>query len=278
MLGQELLRAFQGTEVIGWERHDCDIMNTAEVFAKLCALHPDICINTAAYNAVDAAEADAAPALAVNGTAVGTLAAASAAVGCSFVHFSTDYVFSGTKNEGYVEDDAPEPVSAYGRSKSAGEEAIQEVARTHPGWRWCLIRTSRLFGSQGSSANTKRSFVDTMVALSAMKDRLEVVDEEVSSPTYTSDLAAATRALVESDAPAGIYHRTNDGACTWYGFAREIFRITGWRGTLVPVSASAYPRPAKRPAHSVLRSTKLPPMRRWEEALAEYLSSLSPLS
>jgi dTDP-4-dehydrorhamnose reductase len=113
-----------------------------------------------------------------------------------------------------------------------------------------------------------------MVSLSAMRDRLELIDEEDSSPTYACDLAAATREIIDGALPSGIYHRTNAGSCTWYGFAKEIFRITGWRGAAVPVPASAFPRPATRPAYSMLRSTKLPPMRRWEEALREYLAEI----
>jgi len=271
MLGQELPRAFAGADVVGWGRGDCDITDADAVRARVAALAPDVCINATAYNAVDRAEEDAATAMAVNGVAVGALAEAAATIGATFVHYSTEYVFDGSKRDGYAEDDAPNPINAYGRSKAAGEHALCEVARAHPAWRWYLIRTSRLFGLPGASANAKRGFVDTMLALSAEKDRLEVVDGEESSPTYAPDLARATRALIERGAPSGVYHRTNDGYCTWFGFAAAIFRITGWRGTLVPVAASAYPRPAKRPASVVLRTTKLPPMRRWEDALAEYL-------
>lgn len=275
MLGQELVHVFEDAEALAWDRAHVDITDAAAVHAAVAAAQPDLLINAAAYNAVDTAEEAPAVADAVNGTAVGVLAATAATIGATFVHYSTDFAFDGTKRDGYAEDDAPGPVNAYGRSKLLGERALLEVAARSPGWRWYLIRTTRLFGRQGVSPNTKRSFVDTMVTLSATKNRLELIDEEVSSPTYAPDLAHATRHIIDCALPSGIYHRTNAGSCTWYGFAKEILRISNWRGTAVPVPASAFPRPAKRPAFSMLRTTKLLPMRRWEEALAEYLTTVA---
>jgi len=284
MLGQELVRAFSDCDILAWDREELDVTDAEAVRAMCTSARPDVIINAVANNAVDAIEGDPSSAMAVNGAASGTLASAAASISATFVHYSTDYVFDGARREGYAESDAPNPLSAYGQSKLAGEQALLAVAVRHPGWRWYLIRTSRLFGRPAVSPNAKRSFVDTMIALSATKDRLELIDEEVSSPTYAPDLAVATREIVglQEKRPQGsfpmtpgVYHRTNDGSCTWFGFAKEIFRITGWRGSAVPVPASAFPRPAKRPAFSVLRTTKLPPMRRWEEALAEYLSKIS---
>lgn len=278
MLGQELIRAFAGADVAGWDRGDLDITDSDAVRTRVAAFAPDVCVNATAYNAVDRIEEDYVLAMTVNGSAVGVLAAAAAEAGAVFVHYSTDYVFDGATRDGYAEDDAPNPVNAYGQSKLVGERALWEIAGMHPAWRWYLVRTSRLFGLHGLSASGKRSFVDTMVALSATKDRLEIVDEGIASPTYAPDLAAATRGMIERVLPSGIYHRTNAGSCTWYGFAQEILLRIGWCGTLVPVPASTYPRPAKRPACSVLRSTKIPPMRRWEDALAKYLAELQAVS
>lgn len=275
MLGQELVRTYRDADVLAWDRENVDITDAVAVRSAIAAVQPDLVINAAAYNAVDAAEEAPAVAEVVNSTAVGVLAVAAATIGTTFVHYSTDFVFDGTKRDGYAEDDAPGPVNAYGRSKLLGERSLLEIASQFSGWRWYLIRTTRLFGRQGVSPNTKRSFVDTMVSLSATKDRLELIDEEVSSPTYAPDLAHATRHIIDCALPSGIYHRTNAGSCTWYGFAKEILRISNWRGTAVPVPASAFPRPAKRPAFSMLRTTKLLPMRRWEEALAEYLTTVA---
>lgn len=298
MLGQELVRVFYDADVLAWDREQIDITNHESVRERVRAVAPALIINAAAYNAVDKAETESELANRVNGDAVGFLAAAAAEIGATFVHYSTDYIFHGTSRVGYSEDDVPNPVNAYGRSKLTGERALSDAVTKWPNSefghfghlpRWYLIRTSRLFGRQGASPDTKRSFVDTMVALSATKDRLELIDEEVSSPTYAPDLAVATREIVFGSAyprhlrdgsassvlPSGIYHRTNDGSCTWYGFAKEIFQITGWRGTTVPVPASIFPRPAQRPAFSALKTTKLPPMRRWEDALREYLTENS---
>lgn len=281
MLGQELVRVFHDADVLAWDRAQIDITNQERVRERVRAVAPALIINAAAYNAVDKAETESELANRVNGDAVGFLAEAAATVGATFVHYSTDFVFDGRKHEGYAEDDEPNPLSTYGRSKLAGERALFDVAAKcstpgveHP-LRWYLIRTTRLFGPAGSSPEAKRSFVDTMVSLSATKDRLELIDEEVSSPTYAPDLAVATREIIEHVFPSGTYHRTNAGSCTWYGFAKEIFQITGWRGTVVPVPASAFPRPATRPAYSVLQTTKLPPLRPWQEALGEYLRETS---
>lgn len=311
MLGQELIRVFSDADVLAQDRPEIDITDPDGARARVISARPDILVNAAAYTAVDRAEAEEHLANAVNGTAVGTLARVAADLGATFVHYSTDYVFSGCREpsgspqytlpshkvacprpasdsgqsptaiglgfglrseiDGYAEDAEPHPVNAYGRSKLLGERALAEVAATHPTWRWFCIRTSRLHGAPGSGGGAKRSFVDVMREQGATRDRIEVVDAETASPTYAPDLAAATRALI-AGAPPGVYHRTNDGSCTWYEFAREIFRITGWSGTLVPIPASAYPRPAVRPVSSILRTTKLPPMRRWEDALREYLA------
>lgn len=271
MLGQALIRVFRDTDVLAWDTAEIDITNREMVRDRIASAQPECIINAAAYNAVDRAEEELGVANQVNGVAVGYLADAAAVIGATFVHYSTDYVFDGTKMGGYGEHDEPNPISAYGRSKRAGEDALRMTVMANPELAWYLIRTSRLFGVPASSAGAKRSFVDTMVALSATRDRIEVVDAETSSPTYAPDLASATHAMVMDQRPSGIYHRTNDGACTWYGFAQEIFRQIDWRGELVPVAASAFPRPAARPPHSVLQTTKLPPLRRWENSLEEYL-------
>ncbi len=278
MLGQELVRVFSDSEVLAWDREQLDITNAGEVARKIKEEQPSLIINAAAYNAADKAEQEPDVANRVNGKAVGYLAKAAADCGATFVQYSSDYVFDGTKKDGYCESDIPNPISAYGRSKLLGEERIKNNELGIK--QWYLIRTSRLFGHEGGG---KRSFVDTMLALAQMKERLEIVDEEFSSPTYAADLAEETRKIIDKKQPAGIYHVTNSGACTWYTFAQEIFKQAHDLGILekipelIPVPSSKFPRPAQRPAFSQLLNTKRPLLRPWQDALHSYLSSYSPI-
>jgi dTDP-4-dehydrorhamnose reductase len=270
MLGQDLARAFSDCSPLVWDRPELDITDAAAVLAAFENIKPGTVINAAAYNLVDKAEEDDGFAIAmkVNGEGPGNIARACAAVGATFVHYSTDYVFEGVKPEGYREDDTPNPQSRYAESKRAGEEGVLAA-----GGNAYIIRTCRLFGKPGASEGSKQSFVDLMLTLAEKRDTLDVVNEEVASPTYTPDLAQQTRVILEKPYGAGIYHVTNAGACTWFEFATEIFRIAGKQMTLNPVPASKFPRPAKRPAFSALQNTKLPPLRPWQEAVAAYLKS-----
>lgn len=293
MLGQALVRAFHNApqppltvrggegELFSWDRDDCDITDRDAVQQKITDAHPSIIINAAAYNDVDGAEKNATLANRINGEAVGYLVSAAAKVGATLVHYSTDYVFDGTKKEGYREDDTPNPISAYGKSKLLGEQRIKNQPACRQGREsriknFYLVRTSRLFGKQG---NGKQSFVDLMLERSlggSTSKYIEVVDEEFSSPTYVEDLAERTREIIEQKKPSGIYHVINSGATTWYGFAQEIFRQK--QELVKPVSSSRFPRPAKRPAYSQLLNTKLPPLRSWQEALRAYLLARSETS
>lgn len=268
MLGQEVVRVFSADplwQVVGWDFENLDITNASAVETKLTAAEPSLVINCAAYNNVDGAETEPEKAELLNTSAVGNLARTTAQLGATLVHFSTDYVFDGTKREGYVEADAPSPQSVYGRTKAAGEAAARENAQHY------VIRLSRLFGNPAASAQAKKSFVDVMLGLAATQGTVRVVDGEYASPTYAPDLARATYDMVKLQSPYGTYHRTNDGACTWYAFAQEIFRIAEKHVTLQPVRPEEYPRPAARPASSQLLTTKLPPLRLWQDAVAEYL-------
>jgi dTDP-4-dehydrorhamnose reductase len=270
MLGQDLARVFSSVAPIVWDRAELDITNAEAVRAAFEKLKPGTVINAAAYNLVDKAEEEDgfAIAMAVNAKGPGILAAACKAIGATFLHFSTDYVFEGIKPEGYPENATPNPQSKYGQSKRAGEDVVLAA-----GGNAYIIRTCRLFGKLGASEGSKQSFVDLMLSLAEKRDTLDVVDEEVASPTYTPDLARQTRLLLEGEYLPGIYHATNTGSCTWYAFAQEIFRLTGKQVVVNPVSASRFPRPAKRPSFSALQNTKLPQMRSWQEALADYLST-----
>lgn len=269
MLGQELARVFsRGHEVFAWDRAEIDVTDVASAREKIFAARPEVIINSVAYNAVDLAEAPEGErrAFAVNRDAVKTLAVISSELDIPLAHFSTDYVFDGVKKEGYIESDEPNPQSVYAKSKYEGEVALRTHAK-----KWYLIRLSKLFGKPATSEGAKKSFVDTMLDLVKSKNELNLVNEELSSPTYAPDLAEAVKEIVESKKPFGIYHRANSGACTWYEFGKMIFELADLRIKVNPVPASAYPRPAPRPAYSVLLSAKLPALRPWEDALAEYL-------
>lgn len=266
MLGQELKRAFESNQLLCWDREEIDITDMEQVRARISQERADVVINAAAYNDVDGAENNESLAMAVNGLAVRYLAEAIRAYNGILVHYSTDYVFKGDKKEGYAEDDIPDPQSAYARTKFAGERAF-----TKSGVRGYLIRTSRLFGRAAAGEHAKKSFVDTMLKLSETKNELNVVDEEVSSPTYAPDLAGMTKHIIEHALPFGLYHIANSGSCTWFSFAKEIFARAAKNVTLIPVDSSAFPRPAKRPRYSELRNGKLPALRSWQEALHDYL-------
>lgn len=272
MLGQDLRLVFSDLDPLVFDRDELDITDQKAVAEKLTSLEPAVVINAAAYNLVDQVETDDGLRIArkVNAEGPRNLAQACRRLNAVFVHYSTDYVFEGTRPEGYREDDLPNPQSRYAKSKREGEEAALAI-----GGRFYLIRTCRLFGNPGASEGSKKSFVDLMLFLAKEKKALDVVNEEVASPTYTKDLAEQTRRLLEGKYVPGIYHITNSGVCTWYEFAQEIFRQAGITISVRPVSASAFPRPAARPAYSALINTKLPPMRSWQDALRDYLSASS---
>lgn len=268
MLGQDLEKAFSDKDPIIWDRSEMDITDAETVKKKLAELKPGTVINAAAYNLVDDAEEEPGNSIAekVNVEGPRNIAAACKEIDATFVHYSSDYVFAGDRQDGYQETDKPNPQSNYARSKANGEKAALES-----GARVFIVRTCKLFGQPGASAGSKKSFVDTMLDLAADRDQLDIVDEELASPTYTPDLAAHTRLLLEGDYDPGIYHITNSGSCTWYVFAKEIFKQSKIDIQVNPVTGEAFPRPAARPKFSILLNTKLPPLRTWQEALAEYL-------
>ncbi len=268
MLGKELARVFGGKEIFAWDFEDLDITKEAEISEKIGVLRPDLIINAAAYNNVDKAEEEHEKANLINGRAVGFLAQAAENIGATFIHYSTDYVFDGEKADGYAENDAPNPLSAYGASKLLGETEARKANKLY------IIRLSRLFGKIGGGINAKKSFVDIMLDLSKTKNEIDVINEEVSSPTYAPDLAERTKYILENNLPYGIYHAANGGACAWYEFAKEILRLSGKNIAVNAVSGGDLRRKALRPKYSVLLNTKLPSMRDWREALEDYLIEL----
>lgn len=266
MLGTDLLEALFGRDVTVLGRADLDVTDRDAVFAAVRG--HDVVINAAAYTAVDAAETDEETALAVNGTGAGLLAEATASVGAKLVQVSTDYVFDGDATTPYAEDATIAPVSAYGRTKAEGEKLA--LAANPEGT--FVVRTAWLYGAHGGN------FAKTMVKLAGSHDTVKVVDDQLGQPTWTADLAAQIVALLDSDAPAGVYHGTNSGSTSWFEFARAVFDEAGLDpARVLPTDSSTFVRPAPRPSYSVLGHDAwgragLAPMRPWREALAEAAS------
>ncbi len=260
-------------QVVGWDKDDVDITDKNLVTEKIQESRPDIIINTAAYNNVDKCEEESELELAreINGMVPGYLAEAALNIGSILIHYSSDYVFDGLKKDGYQENDTPDPVNKYGETKLLGEKEL--IQRSGQGLKWYLIRTSKLFGPQGENPDAKPSFFDLMLKLAQEKEELRVVDEEFSKFTYTLDLAQASKRLIEEEGGYGIYHIANKGACTWYQGVKELFSLKDIKTPIIPVNGDEFPRPAKRPAHSVLLNTKLPELRSWQEALKDYYKS-----
>ncbi|KKQ27289.1 MAG: dTDP-4-dehydrorhamnose reductase [Candidatus Magasanikbacteria bacterium GW2011_GWC2_37_14] len=277
MLGQALQTEFKDCEVFAYDKEELDITDKNKIKIKLTEIKPDVLINATAYNAVDKIEENSADfkiAELVNGQAVGYLAESCKNLDIILVHYSSDYVFKGDRKSGYTEEAYNDPINKYGQSKVLGEQLLKMGTV-----KYYLIRLSRLFGPAGASEMAKKSFVDIMLDLvkgnpSAGvqgKQELDLVDDEKTCPTYVKDLAKFTRELLEQKKPHGIYHGANSGACTWYQFAEEIFKLKNLQVKCNPVSADKFPRPAKRPNFSELLNTKMPKQRSWQEALQEYL-------
>lgn len=273
MLGQELVRVFQArtlASVVGWDRDTIDVTDFATLETKIRALLPSIIINAVAYNAVDlceTSEAEYKKAALLNTEVPKRLAQLASAVDAKFVHYSTDYVFDGTKEVGYREEAKPKPLSRYGLTKWEGEQAVLATAEEH-----FVIRLSKLFGHAASSADGKQSFFEKMLALSEGKTEVSVVDGERSCFTYAPDLAEATRTLLEDGAAGGVYHLANEGAATWYQAACELFALVKPDIAVRAVPPEAFPRPAKRPAYSELLNTKRPALRDYRVALREFVA------
>lgn len=270
-LGGALVREFSlDYKVLSWDKEQADVTDFVGLESKIIQEKPDLIINAVAYNAVHPVEDDKneqTKALLLNAEVPGKLAAIAKKLGAVFVHYSTDYVFDGASKSGYSEADLPQPINFYGHSKYLGEKSVSEV-----GGSYYLIRLSRLFGEKGTSAASKKSFVDIMFD-KINEPVIKAVNEELSSPTYAPDVALFTRSLIEENKPVGIYHGANSGACTWYEFALEIFKILGKKVNLVPVKASEFPRKAALPRFSVLLSSKMPKQRSWQEALSNFLKN-----
>jgi dTDP-4-dehydrorhamnose reductase len=262
MLGTDVVAAAGAHDVVALARTDLDITDAEAVRAALRDTRPDAVVNCAAWTDVDGAESDEAAATLINGDGAGHVAAAADEVGAHVVHVSTDYVFPGDAHEPYREDAATGPIGAYGRSKLAGELAVAAVA-SH-----AIARTAWVFGPHG------KNFVDTMLRVGPEHGEVKVVDDQLGCPTYTGHLAAALVAVAQART-LGVLHVAGGGECTWFDLARETFARAGLDVTVHPCSSAEFPRPAARPAYSVLGSTRsdapvLPP---WQEGLAAHLNA-----
>jgi dTDP-4-dehydrorhamnose reductase len=264
MLGRDVMLAAgnAGHDVVGFGRAELDITDAAALAKKFDLERPDVVINCAAWTDVDGAEAEEQAAFAVNGTGAGNVAAAAAAVGASVVYVCSDYVFDGAKAAPYVESDQVAPLSAYGRTKLAGEEATIAANKRH-----FVVRSAWLFGIGGPN------FVETMLRLAASGNEVLVVRDQVGSPTYTWHLAYGIVRLIEG-IEFGIHHMAAAGQCSWYEFAREIFEQAKVECKVLSITTEEFGRPAPRPPFSALTSQREHAIRlpSWQDGLAGYLA------
>lgn len=277
-VGWELARSLLPLgEVVAVDRTRCDLSRPEPLPPLMREVRPDVIVNAAAYTAVDRAERDEALATVVNGTAVGVLAEEARNIGALLVHYSTDYVFDGSKTTPYTEDDAPGPINAYGRSKLAGEVAIRSSGCDH-----LILRTTWVYASRG------QNFVRTILRLAREREVLNIVSDQTGAPTSARYIADATAHIIrqaQAERAAGsftpgIYHLTASGSTTWYDFARSIIELAARQGLLEsnrlpkinPIPTSAYPLPAARPANSRLDYRRL--QNRFNIALPDWRHTL----
>jgi dTDP-4-dehydrorhamnose reductase len=266
MLGKDIVQEWKDDELIPATSRDADIRDFEQVERLITATRPEWIVLTAAYTDVDGSERDPEGAFAVNGKGTENVAVVAEKYGAKVLYTSTDYVFDGKGTRPYEPGDPIAPINVYGESKARGEQAIQAGLRD-----WCIVRTSWLFGASGSS------FPEKILHAAETRPELSVVSDQVGSPMYTRDLAAAIRSLVHADA-RGFVSVTNSGTCSWFEFAKEILRQAGKNNAVKPIDTVQAARAAKRPAYSVLSPAALHALgitvRHWREALPPYLAEL----
>ena len=280
-VGAELVRALEGrAQVVAHDHASLDLSQPEAIRARIREARPEVIVNAGAYTAVDRAESEVDLARAVNGVAPGVIAEEAKRAGALLIHYSTDYVFDGTKTSPYVETDPTGPVSAYGRTKLEGEQAIAASGCAHT-----ILRTSWIYAPRG------KNFLLTMLALAAKQSQLRVVDDQRGAPTSAAQLARATMELIGMDPDrvaqaSGIYHATAGGEVTWFGFAQAIFDSWARRAGpgfakphVTPIATREYPTPARRPAYSVLSNAKLERafgirLGDWRSGMEEVLSAV----
>ena len=267
---QDLAAAFPQFELLFFTRESFPINDADRADKIFEELRPQFLVNCAAYTAVDKAESENELASEINGIAVGQLAFLCKKYDARFIHISTDYVFNGNKTEPWKEDDATDPVNAYGASKLLGE---YKAAKNNP--ESIIIRTSWVYSSHG------KNFVKTMMRLMREKESISVVNDQWGSPTYAADLAEAIMKIVASDEwLPGIYHYSNEGVINWYQFACEIKKLTGSACSVHPIPTEQFPTPAKRPGYSVMDKSKIKQayslsLKDWRESLQICIQKLT---
>jgi dTDP-4-dehydrorhamnose reductase len=270
-LGTDLCVVLHDHELIPLRHADLDITDIQAVQNAFENYLPDVIINTAAYVRVDDCETNQNLAFRVNAEGARNVAIQAGQLGAKLFHLSTDYVFGGEgpRFSPFSEYDTPIPLNIYGKSKLAGEEYVRQLCSKH-----FIIRGSGLFGVAGSSGKGG-NFIETILRLARERNELNIVDDQIFSPSYTKDLASKIVDLIDTDF-YGTFHITNTGECSWYAFARESFRLAGINVPLIPISSTQYPQKARRPTYSVLGHYHLEQigmndLRGWKEALAEYM-------
>jgi dTDP-4-dehydrorhamnose reductase len=266
-LGQELVRlslVFPNGEIVGFDRKKLDVTNLEECYTVIHSYKPNAIIHCAAYTKVDQAESEANLAFRINAEGTRNVALAAEQIGAKIIYISTDYVFDGKASSPYREDDLPNPLSVYGKSKLVGEQFVRSLCSYY-----FIVRTSWIFGRYG------HNFVKTMLKLEKERDVIKVVDDQVGSPTYALDLARFLLKLVRTE-HYGIWHASNTGSCSWYEFARAVFEEKRLNVRVEPCTSADFQRLAPRPAYSVLaheaiRYYGLEPFRPWREALRDFL-------
>jgi dTDP-4-dehydrorhamnose reductase len=286
-VGHELQRTLDSLgRVTGVGHEEIDLSQPEAIRQVIRQLQPNLVVNAAAYTAVDRAEAEFDLAKAINSDAPTVMAEAARRIGAALIHISTDYVFDGGKNTPYLEQDVPDPVSAYGKTKHVGEVGIAQVYAPSPEIPYAILRTAWVYGTYG-----KGNFVKTMLRLGAERDEVRVVADQIGSPTWAADIGRAIATLsthfLEPEAmiSSGIYHFTNSGVASWYDFAVAIFEEAEALGfnlkcdRVIPITTADYPTPATRPAYSVLSCQKISKVlgthpTHWRQALRQMLTEL----
>ena len=265
-LGYDVVKELEkrGHQPIGVDRDEMDLMDNDAIRTFIMELKPEAIVHCAAYTAVDKAEEEVETCYQINAESVKVISECAKELDVKLIYISTDYVFDGTKEGEYVETDLPNPINVYGASKLKGEQYVQTLLE-----KYYIVRISWVFGVNGNN------FIKTMRRLGSERDELNIINDQVGSPTYTADLARLLVDMMETD-KYGIYHATNEETCSWYEFANEIFKQSGIEVKTNPITTDQYPTAAKRPMNSRMSKAKLKAngfnlLPTWQQALAHYL-------